>query len=91
MYPAEVEQAILSHGSIEEVCVIGVPDPEWGEAVKAFCVLKKGHALSAEALIDFVATRIARYKRPRYVVFIESLPRTAGGAVDRKAVRKISV
>ena len=91
VYPAEVEQAILSHGSIEEVCVIGVPDPEWGEAVKAFCVLKKGHALSAEALIDFVATRIARYKRPRYVVFIESLPRTAGGAVDRKAVRKISV
>ena len=87
---AEVEKIILSHGAIEEVCVIGVPDPEWGEAVRAFCVLKKGHALSAEALIDFVAARIARYKKPRQVVFMESLPRTAGGAVDREAVRKIS-
>ncbi len=89
VYPAEVEKAILSHGSIEEVCVIGIPDPEWGEAVKAFCVLKKGHALSADALIDFVAARIARYKKPRHVVFIDSLPKTAGGAVDREAVRKL--
>jgi acyl-CoA synthetase (AMP-forming)/AMP-acid ligase II len=89
VYPAEVEKAILSHGSIEDVCVIGVPDPEWGEAIKAVCVLKKDHFVSAAELTDFVAARIARYKKPRCVVFVDSLPRTLDGAVDREAVKRI--
>ncbi len=89
VYPAEVEKVILSHGSIEDVCVIGVPDPEWGEAVKAVCVLKKGHAVRAEELTRFVAARIARYKKPRHVVFVASLPKKAGGAIDRAEVKKV--
>lgn len=88
VYPAEVEKVILSHGAIEEVSVIGVPDPEWGEAVKAVCVLRKGSAVSAGELIEFVAAKIARYKKPKYVLFVESLPKTANGAVNREEVKK---
>jgi len=88
VYPAEVEKVILSHGEVEEVCVIGVPDVEWGEAVKAVCVLKKGSAMSAGELIDFVAAKIARYKKPKYVLFVGTLPKTATGAVNREEVKK---
>ena len=89
VYPAEVEQVILSHGAIADVIVIGVPDPQWGEAVKAVCVLRKGCNVSAEALIDFVASKIARYKKPKHVVFVDALPQTPGGTVNREEVKKI--
>jgi len=88
VYPAEVEKVILGHGAVDEVCVIGVPDPEWGEAVKAVCVLRKGSAVSAGELIDFVASKIARFKKPKYVLFVERLPKTATGAVNREEVKK---
>jgi long-chain acyl-CoA synthetase len=88
VYPAEVEKVILEHGAVEEVCVIGVPDRQWGEAVKAVCVLRQGCAVNAEELIDYVAARIARYKKPKNIVFVEELPKTAGGAVDREHVKK---
>ena len=84
----EVEKAILSHGSIREVCVIGVPDPEWGEAVKAICVLKSGCAMRAEELIDFVASKIARYKKPKHVLFVEDLPKAGDGTIDREQIKK---
>jgi len=91
VYPAEVEQTILIHGSIDEACVIGVPDTEWGEAVQAVCVLKKGHKIGETELIEFVASKIARYKKPKYVVFVESLPKTASGEIDREEVKKAYV
>lgn len=86
VYPAEVEQTILAHPAIAEVAVVGVSDAQWGEAVKAVCVLKAGHALTAETLIEFVGKRIARYKRPKHVVFVQALPRTSAGALDRAAL-----
>lgn len=88
VYPAEVEKVILEHVAIEEVSVIGVPDAGWGEAVKAVCVLKEGFAVSADELADFVASKIARYKKPKFVVFVESLPKTVAGQIDRQAVKK---
>ena len=87
VYPAEVERAILSHGAVGEVCVIGVPDAQWREAIKAVCVLKPGAELTAQALIDHVAASIARYKKPKHVVFVAALPKTKDGAVDRAAVK----
>jgi Acyl-CoA synthetases (AMP-forming)/AMP-acid ligases II len=87
VYPAEVERAILEHPALAQAVVIGVPDAQWGEAVKAVCVLKAGCTLSAEDLIEFVGARIARYKKPKHVVFVQALPHTAAGGVDRAAVK----
>lgn len=88
VYPAEVEKVILQHEAVAEVSVIGVADPQWGEAVKAVAVLKKGHSLEAESLIDFVASRIARYKKPKFIHFIDALPKTKDGEIDRDQVKK---
>ena len=87
VYPAEVERAILEHPALAQAVVIGVPDVQWGEAVKAVCVLKAGHALSAEDLIEFVGGRIARYKKPKHVVFVSALPLGSADSIDRAAVK----
>jgi acyl-CoA synthetase (AMP-forming)/AMP-acid ligase II len=88
VYPAEVETVIQEHSAIMEVSVIGVPDPKFGEGIKAVCVLKEKDAITADDLMEFVAQRIARYKKPRYVQFVEKLPKTQDGAIDRDAVKK---
>jgi acyl-CoA synthetase (AMP-forming)/AMP-acid ligase II len=88
VYPAEVEKAIREHDAIAEVVVIGVPDPHWGEAVKAVCICRADRSVSAAELIEFVGGRIARYKKPKHVVFVAALPRSAQGAIDRAAVKK---
>jgi long-chain acyl-CoA synthetase len=87
VYPAEVETAILDHPAIDETCVIGVPDADWGEAIKAFCVLKQGQSLLADDLIEFVASKISRYKKPKFVEFVSALPKTSDGSVDREKVK----
>jgi acyl-CoA synthetase (AMP-forming)/AMP-acid ligase II len=87
VYPAEVEKVILEHPEVAEVSVIGVRDPEWGEAIKAVCVLSPGSSLTRQGLIDFVASRIARYKKPKYVDFVPSLPKGHEGSVDREKVK----
>ncbi len=88
VYPAEVEKVIREHAAIAEVSVIGVPDPQWGEAVKAVCVCRPGESVMASELAEFVASRVARYKKPKHVVFVDALPKTAAGAIDRAAVKK---
>ncbi|MBU2512704.1 AMP-binding protein [bacterium] len=88
VYPAEVEKTILEHESVKEVSVIGVPDAKWGEAIKAICVLVPGKSLEAGKLIEFVGSKIARYKKPQQVVFVDSLPKLDSGEVDRDQVKK---
>lgn len=87
VYPAEVEKVILQNPDVAEVSVIGVRDQEWGEAIKAVCVLKPGSSLTEKELIDFVAARIARYKKPKFVQFLTSLPKLEDGAIDREKVK----
>jgi acyl-CoA synthetase (AMP-forming)/AMP-acid ligase II len=87
VYPAEVERALLEHPAVAEAVVFGVPDAQWGEAVQALCVLRPGQTLGAEELIEFVGQRIARYKKPKQVVFVAALPRTAAGGTDRAAAK----
>jgi len=87
VYPAEVEKVILQNPDVLEVSVIGVRDPEWGEAIKAVCVLKPGSPLTKQELIDFVASRIARYKKPKYVEFVPALPKAQDGTIDRDKVK----
>ena len=87
VYPAEVENAIREHPAISDVVVIGVPDPQWSEAIKAVCVLRPGTHATADDIIDFVAGTIARYKKPKHVEFVGELPKTAKGDIDRAAVK----
>ncbi len=88
VYPAEVEKVILEHEKVTEVSVIGVSDDKWGEAVKAVCVLKPGESLDTKELSEFVGSKIARYKKPQYVDFVDSLPKTEDGEIDRDQVKK---
>lgn len=87
IYPAEVEAVLYSHPAVFEAAVIGVPDPKWGETVKAYVVLKAYHQLTAEEVIEYCRTRIASYKKPRYVEFLKALPRNASGKVLKTVLR----
>lgn len=87
VYPVEVETALRSHDEVADACVIGVPDPDWGQSVLAVVERAEGGTVDEEALIAHVRTRIASYKKPRRVVFVEALPRT-GAFVDRAAVKE---
>lgn len=87
VYPAEVETAILKHPAIKEAVVFGVPDSKWGETIKAVCVLKEGERLNEMELVEFVAGRIARYKKPNHVVFTSSLPKNENGLIDRQKIK----
>ena len=87
VYPVEVEKVVLEHPSVQEVSVIGIPDPKFGEGIKAVCVLKPKAKLTEQELIDFVAGRIARYKKPGYVQFVDSLPKKEDGSIDRVKVK----
>jgi acyl-CoA synthetase (AMP-forming)/AMP-acid ligase II len=88
VYPAEVEKALLEHTAIAEAVVFGVPDAQWGEAIKAVCVCRAGQTIAAAELIEFVGARIARFKRPKYVVFSAALPKNAQGLLDRARVKQ---
>ena len=87
VYPAEVEKVIIEHPAVMEAVVIGVPDPQWGEAIKAVCVCKPGQHVTAAELIEFVGGRIARFKKPKHVTFVPALPKTDAGAIDRQKVK----
>ena len=86
IYPAEVETCLRGVAAVQDVCVIGVPDPVWSQNVKALVVLKPGQSASAEELIAHCRDRMASYKKPKQVVFVESLPRGRDFALDRAAV-----
>jgi acyl-CoA synthetase (AMP-forming)/AMP-acid ligase II len=87
VYPAEVETVIMQMEGVSGVCVYGIPDARWGEAIKAVVEVKTAGRYTSDHVSDFVASRIARFKRPHVVVFADALPRTAEGNVDRDAVK----
>ena len=87
VYPAEVENALFSHPAVADVAVIGIPDPRWGEAVKAFVVLRQGARASAEEIVAHARARIAGYKLPKSVDFVEALPRNPSGKILRRVLR----
>jgi acyl-CoA synthetase (AMP-forming)/AMP-acid ligase II len=84
----EVEDAIFSHPDVAEVAVIGVPDEKWGETIKALVVKAEGSDLTEQELIDFVKSKVARYKAPSSVEFREELARTATGKLQKFKLRK---
>ena len=88
VYPIEVEEALSQHPDVREVAVIGVPDPRWGETVKALIVLRPDAAVDVEQLIAFARARLAGYKLPRSIEFVASLPRTPTGKVLKRELRE---
>jgi long-chain acyl-CoA synthetase len=87
IYPAEVEAAILRHPDVQDVAVIGIPDDEFGEQVKAFCELKPGHKADERAILDFCREHIASYKRPKTLSIVEELPRNTMGKLLKRELR----
>ncbi|QYU68693.1 AMP-binding protein [Leptolyngbya sp. 15MV] len=87
IYPAEVESALFGHPSVAEVAVIGVPDPHWGESVRAVVVARPGEDIDEGELIAWARERIAGYKAPRSVRTVDALPKNAAGKILRREVR----
>lgn len=88
VYPREVEEVLYQHPAVREAAVIGVPDPLWGEAVKACIALRPGMEATAEELIAHAADRLAGYKKPRSVDFHEELPKSPTGKILKKVLRE---
>jgi fatty-acyl-CoA synthase len=87
IYPAEVEDALYGHPAVAECAVIGVPDERWGEVGRAVVVLRPGASAEPADLLGFLVGKIANYKIPKSVVFIDALPRTASGKVVKRLLR----
>lgn len=87
IYPHEVESVILEHRGIIDAAVIGIPDDQWGEAVCALVVPYKDNVPSESEIIEFVKTKIASYKKPKKVEFVERIPRTLSGKILKKELR----
>jgi acyl-CoA synthetase (AMP-forming)/AMP-acid ligase II len=88
VYPAEVENAIMGHPSVQDVAVIGVPDAQWGEAVRALVVAKPDAPRDSDSIIAWARERIAGYKTPKAVDFIDAIPRNPSGKILRRQLRE---
>jgi acyl-CoA synthetase (AMP-forming)/AMP-acid ligase II len=87
VYSTEVENCLHMHPAILECAVVGVPDEKWGEAVRAIVVLKAGQNATDREIIDFCRERIARYKAPKAIDFLDALARTGSGKIQKKGLR----
>ncbi len=88
IYPAEIESALFQHSAVADAAVIGIPSDKWGESVLAFLVLKEGESLGVDEVVEFCRSRLAGYKIPRRVEFIEEIPRNASGKVLKRDLRE---
>jgi len=83
VYPAEIEKVLFTHPKILDAGVVGVPDKKWGEVGKAYVVLKPGETMNEEEALKFIRGKVGKYKIPKYVQFVEELPKTASGKIQK--------
>jgi len=91
IYPRDIEEFLYTHPAISEVQVIGIPDRKYGEQVMAWIKLRPGATSSTEAIREFCKGRIAHFKIPRYVKFVDSFPTTVNGKTQKYKMREISI
>ena len=87
VYAAEVEARLVDNPGILEAAVIGVPDPKWGETVCAILSVRENHELTSESVLAHLQGRLARYKQPRKIIFVEMLPKNGSGKIDKRLLR----
>jgi acyl-CoA synthetase (AMP-forming)/AMP-acid ligase II len=85
--PEEVEQFLMTHPLVEEAAIVGVPDDEWGEVVKAFIVKSSGSSLTESEIIDFCGGNLSSFKKPQHVTFLDVMPRNALGKTLKTELR----
>ncbi len=90
IYPREIEEFLYTMNGVLDVQVVGLPDQKYGEVVGAFIIRKEGADITEEDVIDFTRSRIAPYKKPKYVIFIDSYPMTASGKIQKYKLREIA-
>jgi fatty-acyl-CoA synthase len=83
VYPAEIEKILHTHSKIFDAGIVGIPDEKWGEVGKAFIVLIPGQTMDNGEVFEFLKGKVAKYKIPKYVEYVEELPRTASGKVQK--------
>jgi acyl-CoA synthetase (AMP-forming)/AMP-acid ligase II len=88
IYPREIEEVLYSYPKIEDAAIVGIPDPLWGESVRAVIVLKKGETMTEEEVIEYCKNHLASYKKPKSVEFVENLPRNPSGKVLKTVLRE---
>jgi fatty-acyl-CoA synthase len=91
IYPAEIENVLSENEDLLEFTIVGVPDPEYGETVCAVVVAKSDRTVTADSVIDFVRERLASYKKPRHVVFVDKIPRNPGLKVLKKETAELAI
>ncbi|MGB8364163.1 MAG: class I adenylate-forming enzyme family protein [Rhizomicrobium sp.] len=89
IYSQEVERALAEHPAVANAAVIGQPDPKWGEAVKAVIILRPGMTATEDELIKWCTPRIAGYKKPKSIVFVDAVPVLPSGKIDKKQLRTL--
>ncbi len=88
VYPAEIEKVLHTHPKIFDAGIVGVPDEKWGEVGKSFIILKPGKTMGSEEVFEFLKGKVAKYKIPRHVEFIEELPKTASGKIQKFVLKE---
>lgn len=91
IYPREIEEFLYTHPKVSDIQVYGVPDRKYGEQVMASIILKKGMSMTEDEVREFCNGKIANYKIPKYVKFVESYPMTASGKIQKFKMRDMAI
>ena len=89
IYPRELEEVLMRHPAVSDVAVLGIPDPDWGESVKAFVVVKEGQTMEEAEVVAFCKKYLASYKKPKHVTFLPSIPRNPSGKALKRQLKEM--